>query len=128
MGIPVKTVSLALLLWALTKGPAGVQDPLLSLIARSPVRISQESLVYALKWLVGIGLARQVNGVLNAAALNNGRYTSDRGKWNWTSEVAVVTGGCSGIGEAIVRALHRKGVKVAILDMAPLPDRLKQSK
>jgi len=36
----------------------------------------------------------------------------------------VVTGGCSGIGEEIARALAKRGVKVVILDVSPLPERL----
>jgi len=38
--------------------------------------------------------------------------------------VAVVTGGCSGIGAVVVRGLMRNGVKVAVLDIQPLPKSL----
>jgi NAD(P)-dependent dehydrogenase (short-subunit alcohol dehydrogenase family) len=39
----------------------------------------------------------------------------------WDSEIAVVTGGSSGIGAEIVKCLVRKGVQVAVLDIQPLP-------
>ncbi|EEU35734.1 uncharacterized protein NECHADRAFT_94746 [Fusarium vanettenii 77-13-4] len=42
--------------------------------------------------------------------------------WNWDEEVAVVTGGCGGIGRELVIGLIHKQVKVAILDVIPLPD------
>jgi NAD(P)-dependent dehydrogenase (short-subunit alcohol dehydrogenase family) len=42
-------------------------------------------------------------------------------KWDWKREVAVVTGGCSGIGLEIVKQLMRKGVKVAVFDIQPVP-------
>lgn len=44
--------------------------------------------------------------------------------WKWDFEIAVVTGGSSGIGEAIVEGLLRKGVRVAILDVQKPPANL----
>jgi 3-hydroxyacyl-CoA dehydrogenase / 3-hydroxy-2-methylbutyryl-CoA dehydrogenase len=41
-----------------------------------------------------------------------------------TGRVAVVTGGCSGLGLAVVEALVERGHSVAILDVAPLPKHL----
>jgi 3-hydroxyacyl-CoA dehydrogenase / 3-hydroxy-2-methylbutyryl-CoA dehydrogenase len=41
-----------------------------------------------------------------------------------TSRVVVVTGGCSGLGLAVVEALVERGDSVAILDLSPLPDHL----
>ncbi|CAI4217772.1 unnamed protein product [Parascedosporium putredinis] len=53
-------------------------------------------------------------------ALNNWRLTGHPG-WEWEKEVAVVTGGCSGIGKEVVLGLVANGVRVAILDVQPLP-------
>lgn len=39
--------------------------------------------------------------------------------------MAVVTGGCSGIGEEIVKGLKRRGVRVVVLDVQEVPERLK---
>jgi 3-hydroxyacyl-CoA dehydrogenase / 3-hydroxy-2-methylbutyryl-CoA dehydrogenase len=41
-----------------------------------------------------------------------------------TGRVAVVTGGCSGLGLAVVEALVGRGDFVAVLDLAPLPQHL----
>ena len=63
--------------------------------------------------------------MLNTAALNAWRLKSEKRRWDWKKEVAVVTGGCSGIGEVVVKGLMKKGVKVAVIDIQPLPDSLK---
>ncbi|KAH6683773.1 hypothetical protein F5X68DRAFT_223372 [Plectosphaerella plurivora] len=52
-------------------------------------------------------------------ALNNWRLRPC-GNWHWPSEVAVVTGGCGGIGKQLVLGLREKDVKVVILDLLPL--------
>jgi 3-hydroxyacyl-CoA dehydrogenase / 3-hydroxy-2-methylbutyryl-CoA dehydrogenase len=41
-----------------------------------------------------------------------------------TSRVAIVTGGCSGLGLAVVEALIERGDAVTVLDLSPLPDHL----
>jgi hypothetical protein len=69
-----------------------------------------------------------VNRQLNHAALNAGRWTSEKKRWKWDSEVAVVTGGCSGIGELTVRRLVGRGIKVAVLDIQQLPPSLQGCK
>ncbi|KAM0326945.1 hypothetical protein ACHAQA_006065 [Verticillium albo-atrum] len=65
-------------------------------------------------------LVRYLNKALSTYALNNWRIKA-RGTWHWPSEVAVVTGGCGGIGKQLVLGLRGKGVKIVILDMLPLP-------
>ncbi|KAG9195693.1 hypothetical protein G6011_00814 [Alternaria panax] len=49
---------------------------------------------------------------------------SEKARWNWSQEVAVVTGGCSGFGELVVKRLISKGIKVAVLDIQQLPPSL----
>ncbi|KAJ6447228.1 hypothetical protein O9K51_02003 [Purpureocillium lavendulum] len=39
-------------------------------------------------------------------------------KWNWKQEIVLITGGCSGIGEHMVRKFARRGVTVVVLDIA----------
>lgn len=61
-----------------------------------------------------------LNESLNSWSLNNWRARADK-RWKWDEEVAVVTGGCGGIGKELVLGLVRRGVKVAIFDVQPLP-------
>lgn len=118
----------AALLWILTKGPVGLRDRLFSKIGvlRDPKRFAQ--IVKALKWCVALGVTGVVNRQFNDVTLNAGRWTSEKQRWNLNEEVAVVTGGCSGIGELIVKRLIGRGIKVAVLDIQSLPPGLQGCK
>jgi all-trans-retinol dehydrogenase (NAD+) len=83
-----------------------------------------EVLAYSLGALGVLGLSFKANQILNFWASNNWR-TQVQKDWNWHKEIAVVTGGCSGIGNALVLGLVQKGVKVAVLDIQDLPENLK---
>lgn len=111
----------AALLWILTKGPVGLRERLVSKIGvlRDPKRFAQ--IVKALKCCLALGVTGVVNRQFNDVALNAGRWTSEKQRWNLSEEVAVVTGGCSGIGELIVKRLIGRGIKVAVLDIQSLP-------
>ncbi|OAA57295.1 dehydrogenase/reductase SDR family [Cordyceps fumosorosea ARSEF 2679] len=76
-----------------------------------------------LQVLLGIGLVRAVNRKLSDMAANAWRWGPAPG-WDWPREVAVVTGGCSGIGLAIVHKLRARRVRVAVLDVQPAPREL----
>jgi 3-oxoacyl-ACP reductase-like protein len=80
----------------------------------------RETLITALRWVLVLGLVQETNAWLNRLAENNWRFTNDKKTWNWTEEVAVVTGGSNGIGAAVVRELVSHGIKVAVLDIEPL--------
>jgi all-trans-retinol dehydrogenase (NAD+) len=114
----------AALIWILTKGPEQLRSQLTSRIAalRNPRRYTQ--IVNALKWCLAFGTAGVINKQLNHIALNAGRLRSEKARWNWSQEVAVITGGCSGIGELVVKRLVSNGIKVAILDIQQLPPSL----
>jgi len=109
------------LLWILTKAPVSVRARLTDRITvlRDPRRVEQ--IVRALKWCLAFGVTGVVNRKLNQVALNGGRWGSESAKWDWNKEVAVVTGGCSGIGMLVVKGLVGRGVKVAVLDVNDLP-------
>jgi all-trans-retinol dehydrogenase (NAD+) len=115
---PVLTGSL---LWVLTQGPVSLRARLLSRfqLLRDPLR--QAQIIRTLKWLIAIGLTKNINTQLNKLALNSWRLKSEKARWQWDKEIAVVTGGCSGIGALVVKRLVRKGVRVAVLDIQQLP-------
>ncbi|RSL93804.1 hypothetical protein CDV31_014567 [Fusarium ambrosium] len=87
--------------------------------------VSVFGLKTTLKVLFVLGIGHVLNRIQNLRASNNWSLFS-RGKWIWQEEIAVITGGCNGIRKAIVLALVRKGVRVAILDVADLPPDLAQ--
>jgi len=96
-------------------------SPLLTRYA-SAVRVAKTALVV----LFSIGTTHRINTALTKLALNHWRLSAPKG-WKWDEELAVVTGGSSGIGKAIVEGLTRKGVKVAILDVNKLPHDLESN-
>lgn len=112
------------LLWVLTKGPPDLRSRLTSRIAalRDPLRYAK--VVKTLKWCLAFGVAGVLNKQLNHVALNAGRLRSEKARWIWSQEVAVITGGCSGIGELVVKRLVDKGIQVAVLDIQQLPKSL----
>ncbi|OKL55217.1 hypothetical protein UA08_09515 [Talaromyces atroroseus] len=72
--------------------------------------------------VIALKLLAKLNRVLSTLALNN--WMSD--KYDWSHEIVLLTGGCSGIGQGVVaRGLARRGVKVIVVDIqepsSPLP-------
>ncbi|KAK7735576.1 hypothetical protein SLS53_007490 [Cytospora paraplurivora] len=82
-----------------------------------------------LKVLVGLGITRTLNRALNSLATNNWRISSSppNKTWDWPNEIAVVTGGCGGIGLALVQGLTAKGIRVAVLDIVDPPPALESN-
>lgn len=106
--------------------------PLLAALLYAPDHLKQEVLQHlppnfnvdiaktVLQVLLGLGALKAVNQGLSSMAANCWRVTAAKG-WDWPSEIAVVTGGCSGIGYCIVKRLVARKVKVAILDVQTPP-------
>ncbi|KAH7152035.1 hypothetical protein B0J13DRAFT_658357 [Dactylonectria estremocensis] len=72
-------------------------------------------------FILGLAPAFGAIAALNSWATNGWRITAHKG-WRWSEEIAVVTGGCGGIGKELVTGLVKKGVRVAILDVIPAPE------
>ena len=122
------------LLYVLTRGPEKLRQPLKDFLlrlfasdnhAKNLVRVAY--LIKTLKWLFAIGLAARVNNLLTAWALNHWRVRKQGVNWDFDesrkTEVAIVTGGCSGFGYLIVKGLAPK-MKVVVLDVSDLPEDL----
>lgn len=119
---PISPVITGALLFALTRAPASIKQPLLRHLNKylSPKAIAW--LITLLKWDFALGLTRSANSLLNAWSLNRFRIRSQRHKYDWPREVAVVTGGSSGFGALISKDLANHEVKVVVLDVNALPD------
>ncbi|KAK3182234.1 hypothetical protein K4F52_006411 [Lecanicillium sp. MT-2017a] len=87
---------------------------------RVPKEVPLDLIKKGLQVLLGLGAVRYINASLSSLALNSWRLTKSSG-WDWQNEVAVITGGCSGIGKCTVERLVRRGVRVAILDIQDAP-------
>ena len=111
------------ILWSLTSAPPGIRRPLLAHLERlaryAPGFLTPRRIIQSLAYLVGVGVVRQLNAWLNTFALNHWRLSSDRTRWRWSEEIAVVTGGSGGIGALIVDKLASRRIRVIILDVQP---------
>ncbi|KAH7161770.1 hypothetical protein EDB81DRAFT_925474 [Dactylonectria macrodidyma] len=119
------------LLLAVTYAPEAVRDALAPIVDKLPDHVASSlnlaNAQTALQILVGLGVLRQINQTLNTMAHNSWRLTASKG-WNWPDEIAVVTGGSSGIGKSIVERLVSLGVRVAVLDVQDLPKDLQANR
>ena len=124
----ITTIAAGSILYLLVRCPPALEPYIGRLLGHLPARLARPLLITLFKTLFSIGLVHKISSTLSSVALNNWRWTSDRGRWDWPNEIAVVTGGCSGIGEEIVRSLARNGIKVVVLDVQDQPERLKKGK
>lgn len=115
------TAASAALIYVLMLGPESLRAPAVRFLVSR--RISVQKVKEFLKTLLALGVFFETNTLLNIWARNNWRI-SNKEKWDWPNEVAVVTGGAGGIGALIVEGLAKKGVKVAVLDLMDVPERI----
>ncbi|KAI1823762.1 NAD(P)-binding protein [Xylaria intraflava] len=74
----------------------------------------------ALRVIFGLSIVTRLNRALNTIASNSWRLTASKG-WDWHNEIAVITGGASGIGKLVAEKLAALGVQVAVLDIQAIP-------
>lgn len=65
-----------------------------------------------MKWLCGLVVLVQMNRLGNSWALNHWQFKADKQRWTWSREIAVVTGGCSGIGASYVTSCWLKALRL----------------
>lgn len=71
--------------------------------------------------LLALSILRHINRTLSRLVLNN--WQSD--KWDWTKELVLLTGGCSGIGKQVAADLAERGIKVVVVDIQEPKDPLR---
>jgi len=105
----------------LTKAPEKLRLPAVEFVTKKLGAELTEKVIKVLKWLTVIAVAKKINETLNDWAMNYWTRKARKADWQWSWEIAVVTGGCNGIGKEIVKGLLEKDIRVAVLDIAPLP-------
>ena len=126
--VPLSPAVTGALLYALTKAPDQYRQPLLKKLREylSPQNLARAKTT--LKWLFAFGLARNLHIWLSDIAQNNFRLRSERHKYDWPNEVAVVTGAASGFGALIAKGLAAKGINVMAVDVKDgLPEDMKNN-
>ena len=114
------------LLFALTAAPTRFREPLLEHLKRYVSTNTIARVITSLKWLFAIGLISDVSSWLSELALNNFRWRSERDRYDWKNEIAVVTGATGGFGSLMSLDLASKNVNVMALDLRDeLPENMK---
>jgi all-trans-retinol dehydrogenase (NAD+) len=90
--------------------------------------VTPSTVIKGLLGLFALGAVRRVNSVLNKWALGHWQFRKPGVPWDFDTirktEIAVVTGGCSGIGLLTVKALAGS-LRVVVLDIQDMPVELK---
>lgn len=105
------------ILFALTQAPASVRDPIVDALQQYISAANLDRTVTALKWIFGLGLYRVASNFFGDLAQNNFRLRSEKHRYDWPKEIAVVTGAASGFGRLISEGLASHGINVMALDL-----------
>ncbi len=120
---PLSPAVTGALLYALTKAPDNYRRPLLQRLSQYVSDKTIARAITVLKWLCAIGVARNIHIWLSNLAQNNFRLRSEKHRYNWPNEVAVVTGAASGFGALITKGLAAQGINVMAVDItSTIPD------
>jgi len=106
-------------LWLLlTRAPEQIRAPILQWLREHVSAEAIRNAITALKWLFAIGLTTRAHSLLTDLAQNNWRLRSERHRYHWPDERAVVTGAAGGFGSLISKGLASHGIEVIALDVA----------
>jgi hypothetical protein len=105
------------LLYIFTAAPKDIQQPILQALEPYVSQTVLARSVVSLKWLFALGLLPVVNNFLSELAQNHFRWKSEKHRYNWPKEVAVVTGAGSGFGRLISEGFASEGIRVMALDI-----------
>jgi all-trans-retinol dehydrogenase (NAD+) len=105
------------LLFILTIAPKEIQQPILQSLHTFVSHTVLGRTVTVLKWLFTIGIISFLNNFLSELAQNNFRWKSEKHRYDWPKEIAVVTGAGSGFGRLIAEGLTSHGIRVMALDL-----------
>ena len=117
--MPLSVAVTGFLLYLLTRSPPQYRNPIVQRLRQNLSPSAFSRLLTTLKWLLGLGVARNINAFLNRFAYNNFRLRSEAANYHWDREVAVVTGAAGGFGSRIAKDLTRHGLTVIAVDVAP---------
>lgn len=107
------------ILAALTAAPEQVKEPVLKHLGEYLSAQTVDRAITAAKVLLGLGIARNVAEFLSELAQNDFRLSSEKSKYDWPNEIAVITGGAGGFGSLMAKDFASRGVHVVILDIFP---------
>lgn len=117
------------LLYIFTIAPKGVQQPILESLSAYVSYTILGHTVTALKWLFALGMASTLNSFFSELAQNNFRWKSEKHRYDWPKEIAVVTGAGSGFGRLISEGFASHGIRVMALDIhESLPAEMQSNK
>ncbi|KAF2215932.1 hypothetical protein CERZMDRAFT_104952 [Cercospora zeae-maydis SCOH1-5] len=105
------------LLFALTSAPDRFREPLLAQLKQYLSIENIGRLITGLKWLVALGVISDANKWLSELAQNNFRLRSEKHRYHWQQEVAVITGATGGFGGLMSKDFASRGVNVMALDI-----------
>ncbi|RMZ15686.1 hypothetical protein D0860_01448 [Hortaea werneckii] len=101
----------------LALGPDQVREPLLQQLRQHLSADTISKAVSTLKWLSVVGGARYAHQFFNELAQNNFRFSSEKHRYNWPREIAVITGAAGGFGSLMAKSLAEKGVTIIAVDI-----------
>ncbi|KAK4541955.1 hypothetical protein LTR36_007155 [Oleoguttula mirabilis] len=117
--VPLNPLLTAPLLFLLTLAPENIRQRTIQQLRQYVSKKSIAKAITTLKWLTALGLARWLSNYASQLAQNNFRFASEKHRYNWPQEIALITGAAGGFGSLMSKDLASKGVTIIAVDIAP---------